>query len=119
MNILKIKSGPGFISGAAQQEIQRILHDVSLLVKNKHDRVEPCHLMIVEGEEDLLTLPVVAYAPVGSVVYYGQPGIAYSVPGKPYVGLDAEGIVEVVVTEEKQQEARAYLKKFVDDKVTN
>jgi uncharacterized protein (UPF0218 family) len=45
-------------------------------------------VVIVEGEEDLLTLPVIVLAPTGSVVVYGQP---------------KEGIVIVEVTEERKQ----------------
>ena len=29
--------------------------------------------IVVEGEEDLATLPAILYAPPGSVVVYGQP----------------------------------------------
>jgi len=46
----------------------------------------------VDGEEDLLTLPAILYAPKNSVVVYGQPN---------------EGVVLVKVTDEK--------KKFVED----
>jgi uncharacterized protein (UPF0218 family) len=51
--------------------------------------------IIVEGEEDLLTLIAVEYAPEKSLVVYGQPH---------------EGIVLVEVTPEKKTEARAILK---------
>jgi GTP-dependent dephospho-CoA kinase len=44
----------------------------------------------VQGEEDLLALPLFAMAPKGSVVLYGQP---------------LEGIVLVRITEEKQNQA--------------
>lgn len=45
--------------------------------------------IIVEGEEDLATIPAVLHAPNDSVVAYGQPG---------------EGIVLVEVSEEKKEE---------------
>jgi uncharacterized protein (UPF0218 family) len=51
--------------------------------------------IIVEGEEDLLTLVVVLYAPEKSLVVYGQP---------------REGIVVVRVTSEKKAEAKDFLK---------
>jgi len=47
--------------------------------------------IVVEGEEDLLTLPAIVCAPLGSAVIYGQPG---------------EGAVVVRVTESKKAEAR-------------
>lgn len=45
--------------------------------------------LIVDGEEDLLTLPVVKFAPIGTFVVYGQPHV---------------GLVLVRVTEEKKKE---------------
>ncbi|MFQ6077154.1 MAG: GTP-dependent dephospho-CoA kinase family protein [Candidatus Bathyarchaeia archaeon] len=45
--------------------------------------------VVVEGEEDLLTLPVIACAPEGSLVIYGQPSL---------------GIVLVRVTQEMKTE---------------
>ena len=51
--------------------------------------------IVVDGEEDLLTLIAVLYAPEKSLVVYGQ----------PYVG-----IVVVEVTSEKQAEAKEILK---------
>jgi len=50
--------------------------------------------VIVDGEEDLLTLIAVLYAPEDALVVYGQPH---------------EGIVVVTVTAEKKAEARALL----------
>lgn len=51
--------------------------------------------IVVDGEEDLLTLAAVLYAPENSVVVYGQP---------------YEGIVVVRVTKEKKAEAAEILK---------
>lgn len=53
--------------------------------------------IIVEGEEDLATIPAVLTSPAGSLVLYGQPG---------------EGTVIVEVTEEKKQEFKKILEKF-------
>ncbi|MCX8204122.1 MAG: DUF359 domain-containing protein [Candidatus Nezhaarchaeota archaeon] len=52
-------------------------------------------LIEVEGEEDLLAIPCVIYAPVGSVVIYGQPD---------------EGVVAMVVSEE----LKAFFKSLLD-----
>ena len=53
--------------------------------------------IIVDGEEDLATIPAVLSAPLGSVVVYGQP---------------REGLVLVEVTERKRQEFEDLLKIF-------
>jgi uncharacterized protein (UPF0218 family) len=31
--------------------------------------------LLVEGEEDLVAIPVIAFAPASAVVFYGQPGV--------------------------------------------
>lgn len=49
------------------------------------------------GEEDLIVLPVILLAPLGTYVYYGQPGV---------------GMVEVLVDEEIKQKMRELLAKF-------
>jgi len=53
--------------------------------------------IIVEGEEDLATLPAVLTAPIGSVVAYGQP---------------KEGMVLVEVTERKKREFQELFELF-------
>lgn len=53
--------------------------------------------IVVEGEEDLLTLPVIKFAPLGSLIVYGQ----------PYAG-----IVLVTVTEGVKLEAELLMKKM-------
>jgi uncharacterized protein (UPF0218 family) len=51
-------------------------------------------VMIVDGEEDLLTLVAMAVAPLGSFVIYGQPG---------------EGVVLVEVDGEARKKAHSFL----------
>lgn len=53
----------------------------------------------VHGEEDLLTLPAIKYAPVGYTVIYGQPN---------------EGIVEVKVNEETKETVKKILEEMKD-----
>lgn len=53
--------------------------------------------LFVEGEEDLLTLPAILLAPLGSSVWYGQ---------------QAVGAVQVVVTEKKKEKVYNLLKRF-------
>lgn len=53
--------------------------------------------IMVEGEEDLAVIPAVLFAPLGCAVYYGQPG---------------QGIVEIIVTEQKKVEIKLLLSQF-------
>lgn len=61
------------------------------------DEAKPPLKIIVDGEEDLATLPAVLSAPLGSAVVYGQPD---------------EGIVLVEVTEPKRREFKMLLEQF-------
>ena len=54
--------------------------------------------IVVKGEEDLLALPAILFAPLQSVVLYGQMDL---------------GIVAVEVTEENKKEVEVILRKFV------
>jgi len=58
-------------------------------MRNSLAEAKPPVKIIVEGEEDLATIPAVISAPLGSAVVYGQP---------------AEGIVLIEVTEAKRKE---------------
>lgn len=60
-------------------------------------QAKPPLKIIVEGEEDLATIPAVLSAPRGSVVIYGQPN---------------EGVVLVEVTESKRREFTELLNRF-------
>jgi uncharacterized protein (UPF0218 family) len=78
----------GIISRGAVQVLQSALETPSpVLVK-------------VEGEEDMLALPLFAMAPKGSAVLYGQP---------------LEGIVLVNITEEKQNQAKDLMNRICGD----
>ncbi|MFZ5845332.1 MAG: pantetheine-phosphate adenylyltransferase [Patescibacteria group bacterium] len=102
MEKVKVVSGPGYISGEARRIIQKILETrVSL-------KVQPCKVIEVAGEEDLLTLPAVVYAPLGAMVYYGQPEMAAWACGP----LTKSGLVEVEVTPAKKREVESLLMQF-------
>ncbi|HEV8387417.1 MAG TPA: GTP-dependent dephospho-CoA kinase family protein [Nitrososphaera sp.] len=53
----------------------------------------------VDGEEDLLALPLFQFAPIGSVVLYGQP---------------LEGLVVVKITRSKQEEAKTLMETIMN-----
>ncbi len=92
---VRVKSGPGFISAAAMHAIHTVCAEPSAMPV----------VIEVDGEEDLLTIPVILEAPLGTVVYYGQPRL-------PDVSLKS-GIVAVVVTSEKKTAARVLLDQFI------
>jgi uncharacterized protein (UPF0218 family) len=56
--------------------------------------------IVVDGEEDLATLPAVLAAPTGATVVYGQPG---------------EGMVRVAVTADSKTEMRSLLERMDGD----
>jgi uncharacterized protein (UPF0218 family) len=70
-------------------------------IKEAIRNTNPVHIS-VEGEEDLLTLIAVLYAPNNALVIYGQP---------------KEGIVVVKVTREKKAEARKIWKSMKITKI--
>ena len=80
---LTVKNNPGEIS-----------NDSFNLVKNIFQQKPPIRLL-VDGEEDLLVLPVCLFAPENSVVMYGQPN---------------EGLVIAEITDE----VRAKVQKIVN-----
>jgi pantetheine-phosphate adenylyltransferase len=92
----RIVSGPGYIARAAVDAISAW-------------GGAPMPLLLeIDGEEDLLTIPALASAPVGSVLYYGQPAGELWACGPIHGG----GLVEVVVTPQKKKEAEALLTRF-------
>ena len=55
-------------------------------------------LIVVDGEEDLLALPVIVEAPEGSLVFYGQP---------------STGVVSITVSNSIKSKVKRMLKKFI------
>ena len=78
-----VKNPPGTITFKALNAIQEAF-------KTNH-RVK----LVVEGEEDLLTLAAILHAPLNSIIVYGQP---------------REGIVVVKATQQKKAEIAEILK---------
>jgi hypothetical protein len=77
----RVRNEPGTISSNAWAAV--------------HEAVESGNaVMIVDGEEDLLTLVAMAVAPLGSFVIYGQPG---------------QGVVLVEVDDEARKKAHSFL----------
>lgn len=70
-------------AGTISNEAVKVLQDAL--------KAKPVVRVLVEGEEDLLALPVFTMAPEGSAVLYGQP---------------LEGLVVVKITRAKQRQAK-------------
>ena len=83
--IIEIKNTPGTINSAAYDVVSDAVAESSNTA------------IIVEGEEDLLTLPVIWFAPAKSMVVYGQPHV---------------GLVFVLITDRIKHEAK-WLLEFV------
>jgi GTP-dependent dephospho-CoA kinase len=93
------------------REVPRVAHGVTLKAKNPAGRItkaarsaiksafagEKPVMVLIDGEEDLLTVPAVIEAPLGAVVFYGQP---------------TEGVVAVEVDERSKASAREILKRM-------
>jgi uncharacterized protein (UPF0218 family) len=85
LKVFKVRNPPGTITSEAWAVIKRVIeYDFPVL-------------LVVEGEEDLLALPVIKLAPNKTYVVYGQPHA---------------GLVLVRVTEEKKKEIGALLDKM-------
>ncbi|MCL1970863.1 MAG: DUF359 domain-containing protein [Candidatus Bathyarchaeota archaeon] len=84
-NVVRVKNPQGTITEEAVEAIRESLKN------SEQTRI------VVDGEEDLLTLIAVLYAPENSVVVYGQP---------------YEGIVLVKVSPEKKTEVSKFLKEM-------
>jgi len=81
-------------------EVVRVKNPAGTITRELREALEeakPLLKIVVDGEEDLATIPAVLSAPLGSVVVYGQPG---------------EGVVLVEVTEAKRREFVELLKRF-------
>ena len=84
----RFTSGPGYIS-----------KDVVEFIKMWWENLYTQHTVIlIDGEDDLVTLPILAYGKETYTIYYGQPG---------------EGVVEVHVTQTIREQARMLLESFV------
>lgn len=97
-----VKSGPGFISSEAMKTIEHFFASYVLRPTS--------YVLLIDGEEDLLVLPVIQHAPLGSILYYGQPArnATHNVAGGP-----GEGLVEVEVTSVIKKQVVAIMKQFL------
>lgn len=88
-NVLNTENNPGNIERRAVGVIRKALEEY-FSTKQKQT-------IVIDGEEDLLVLPIVALAPLESVVLYGQPD---------------KGIVMIKVSEKKKKEVKYLLNRM-------
>ncbi len=93
------------------REVPRVAHGSTIRAKNPAGSItkaarsairrafagEKPVMVLIDGEEDLLTIPAVIDAPLGAVVFYGQP---------------LEGVVAIKVDEKSKASARDVLQKM-------
>ena len=69
----ELKTGKGdFIEVEVENPAGVITEELDLAIKDAIEGDDPIRLW-VDGEEDLAMLPVIKYAPLSSIVLYGQP----------------------------------------------
>jgi len=83
--LIKVKNPAGMLTGEAREAVRRSV--------GRSEAVS----IYVDGEEDLLALAAVLYAPLGSLVLYGQPG---------------EGLVAVKVNKEKKDLVKSIINRM-------
>jgi len=83
---VEVKNPPATLTKELMDMIRESLQEA--------DRIK----IVVDGEEDLATLPAILYAPLGSVVVYGQPN---------------EGSVMVKVTTDKKKHIEELMKQMI------
>jgi uncharacterized protein (UPF0218 family) len=85
---IEVKNPPATLTESLMNRIRESLNS------DEHTKI------VVDGEEDLATLPAILYAPLGSAVVYGQPN---------------EGSVLVIVTEEKKTHIENLMKQMIKE----
>ena len=112
--VIGITSGPGFIAKDAILAIQVTLARQAgqgrqaSQARQGRQATQEKHVIVVDGEEDLLALPAILNAPIGSVVLYGQPASLVVIQGSP-----KEGIVIVDVDSKVKKIVQKLMKKFL------
>jgi uncharacterized protein (UPF0218 family) len=104
--LLKVRNKPGEINKSSW-ELIRILCSTIFDTSNENGKLEKILKVIkVDGEEDLLVLPLVYDAPLGSIILYGYP---------PMLNGD-HGIILIEVTQEIKDKVKTILGKFEEIK---
>lgn len=87
--------------GTVSQQLIKVVK--TAIVRSLKNRKVKSLYIYVHGEEDLAVLPAILVAPLGSLIFYGQPKNKFS----------ENGVVRVTVTEEKKKWVTELLGKFI------
>lgn len=80
--------------GTIQREVVNVYREaLKTCITNQKKQV-----IVIDGEEDLLTIPAILLGPLHSIVYYGQ--------------FDLNAVIKVEITENKKNEVAAILQEF-------
>ncbi len=114
-----ITNPAGTVSYEAFSKLEKAVESIKyqvLSIKQKKSTLLPTDnlllttIFVVDGEDDLLVLPAILAAPLGTVIVYGQP-----VPqglGNRVQGIGSGGIVVVEVSEELKRQVVGWLGEF-------
>lgn len=91
---LRVINKAGTVSKRLTDVLKKAVKDK--LKANKKTYIE------IEGEEDLAVIPAILVSPLGTIILYGQPN---------YMGIE-NGVVRVLVTEEKKKWVVELLRQF-------
>ncbi len=91
-------NNPGTINLKTAERLRQMIQERSVLVSESTFKVGPYgSWLVVDGEEDLLALPAILFAPLGSLVLYGH---------------WEHGIIAVEIDEKIKNKVREIVKKF-------
>ncbi|OLS24403.1 MAG: hypothetical protein HeimC3_20000 [Candidatus Heimdallarchaeota archaeon LC_3] len=99
----KITNPPATITYNSWKTIKNLYKSFKEDIKSRkndlfsHSKKINTIIVVVDGEEDLLVIPCIIEAPIGSLILYGQPN---------------KGIIVITVSEELKQSTIALVKKF-------
>jgi GTP-dependent dephospho-CoA kinase len=89
--IYKVRNPPGVITSEAWEAVRRAMNEENVVI-------------VVDGEEDLLTLPCISESPIHALVLYGQPNAGLVVVEvTSQVKAEANAILERMTREESEQ----------------
>ena len=100
-SIAAVTSRTDYVNINVKNPAGMISSEMVLAIKDALQSSEKHICICVDGEEDLATIPVIAFCDIGSFVLYGQPD---------------EGLVCVEVTKEKKEEMNDMLKIIFTEK---
>lgn len=103
-NIVRVKNSQGKIEKQVWSIFQKTIEHLA----------EKETIIVVDGEDDLLVIPLILLLPIGFSLFYGQPAlpIAQRLASTQARGESKQGVVLVEITEQVKYETYRLLKQF-------